>query len=190
MSMVVAAVAFTLAGAMPADPLEVGREYTIPLTFTVAEGWSVSDAGLPGAILQVDVPPGVELVEARADAKARKRFLQAPHERMLAEGGNELTFKLTGKLAADAALSFNVLGYCSDGSRVRFLRQRYRVPLKPGAALAETNVNPSTWGTDQGLQLGDKLPAYELPQADGSVIKLADYIGKSNIVITTYRAFW
>lgn len=190
MSMVVAAVAFTLAGSMPADPLEVGREYRIPLTFTVHDGWSVSEAGLPGAILQIDVPEGVELVEASSDAKARKSFLEAPFERMLEAGENEIAFTLKAMPAEGAALSFNVLGYCSQGEKTEFLRQRYRLPLRPGASLAKAEASPSTWGDGERLQLGDTLPGYELPQADGTVVKLADYVGKSNIVITTYRAFW
>ena len=192
MSMISAIVAFTLAGTMPLGPLETGKEISVPMEFMITQGFSVSEAGLPGAVLQIDVPEGVELVgKVLSDREsARNQFLRAPYERLLKSGTNELKFKLTATPADDAAIHLNVLGYASKDDERMFVRQRYALPLKSGASLKKVDVSPSNWGDDTSLQLGDTVPNYEIPQADGTVIKLADYVGKSNIILTTYRAFW
>ena len=53
----------------------------------------------------------------------------------------------------------------------------------------------AAWYERQGapsdvLQIGDRADAFTLARADGTTISLADYKGKKNVLITTYRAFW
>ena len=40
------------------------------------------------------------------------------------------------------------------------------------------------------LKVGDPAPDFELPAHDGSMVKLSDHLGKSNVIVTTYRAHW
>ena len=42
----------------------------------------------------------------------------------------------------------------------------------------------------QGLSLGSQAPAFELPDGNGKLNALADYIGNKNVVITFYRGGW
>jgi hypothetical protein len=42
----------------------------------------------------------------------------------------------------------------------------------------------------QGLSLGSQAPAFELPDGNGKLKALADYVGNKNVVITFYRGGW
>ena len=69
--------------------------------------------------------------------------------------------------------------------------QRFELPLEPGVEAEEVAADESSWGVDEELlQIGDKAVDFELPRADGTTVKLSDYLGKKNIIVTTYRAFW
>jgi hypothetical protein len=64
------------------------------------------------------------------------------------------------------------------------------LPLKPYAKGKAVGAAPSTWGWHKSLQLGDPATPFTLPRADGTKVNLADYRGKKNVIVTTYRAFW
>ena len=64
------------------------------------------------------------------------------------------------------------------------------LPLEPGATATEGSANESDWGKGDFLKIGDKAEPFELPRADGSTLSLGEYLGKKNVIVTTYRAFW
>ena len=51
--------------------------------------------------------------------------------------------------------------------------------------LEQEKLNPG-----QGLSLGSQGPAFELPDGNGKLHALADYVGNKNVVITFYRGGW
>ena len=48
---------------------------------------------------------------------------------------------------------------------------------------AQTNQAPSTT-----LKVGDKAPDFTLPSTDGGTVHLADYLGKSTVVLAFFPA--
>ena len=181
--------------ALPDTPLEVGGEYEIRVEITPRTGWSSSDSGIPKPILQIKAPKAVELSGKRLTRQrdlARNEFLQAPFERLIDDGAARVAFKLRRAPKPDDVFAFNVLAYVSrNGDDDRwFVRKRFELPLRAGASATSVAVEPSDWGANRELQLGDKAAMFSLPRADGKKVVLRKLLGKKNIVITTYRAFW
>ena len=72
-----------------------------------------------------------------------------------------------------------------------FARRRLALPVKGGAVAKQVDANESNWGRDDKLlQIGSKAVPFNLPKADGEKLALETYLGKKNIVVLTYRAFW
>ena len=51
-------------------------------------------------------------------------------------------------------------------------------------------AEPEKLDPGQGLSLGSQAPAFELPNGDGKLHALADYIGNKNVVLIFYRGGW
>lgn len=51
------------------------------------------------------------------------------------------------------------------------------------AALAQTAASPSST-----LKVGDKAPDFTLPSTDGGTVHLADFVGKSTVVLAFFPA--
>ena len=49
---------------------------------------------------------------------------------------------------------------------------------------------PDKLDPGQGLSLGSQAPAFELPDGDGKLHALADYVGNRNVVLVFYRGGW
>ena len=63
-------------------------------------------------------------------------------------------------------------------------RRRLAVMLLFGAAaLAQDSAAPSS-----KLKTGDKAPDFTLPSSDGGTVHLADFIGKSTVVLAFFPA--
>ena len=182
--------------ALPETPLEVGGKYEIRVEVTLREGWSSSDSGIPKPILQIKAPKAVELSGKRLTKQrdlARNEYLQAPFERLIDDGAARIGFKLRRAPKPDDVFAFNVLAYVSrkgGDDNGWFVRKRFELPLRAGASATSVAVEPSDWGANRELQLGDKAAMFSLPRADGRKVVLRKLLGKKNIVITTYRAFW
>ena len=179
---------------LEASALEPGTDYEIVVDMELPEGLSHSNKRI-APILQIDVPPGVTLagrVLTTHQELARNEFLQAPFERAVTEFPTRVGFKLDEVPAKDATIGLNVVGYLVDGEGEHsFLRKRLELPIKPGAHARESKDLKSTWGTDNPLlQIGQRAANFELPREDGSVVALSDYIGETDVIVTTYRAFW
>ena len=44
--------------------------------------------------------------------------------------------------------------------------------------------------TERAWNLGDKMPAFELPNSDGEMINSADLLRKGNLAVSFYRGVW
>lgn len=67
------------------------------------------------------------------------------------------------------------------------------VPAQDSASLAEDIYDPGQLPpTDSELRVavGDPMPDFALPTTDGTVVRLADFLGKSNLVLTFVPAAW
>ena len=179
-----------------ADRLEVGKSYEIIVELTVKDGYSASEGGIPGPLLQIDVPDCVKLSgkELKSHRElSRNEFLQEPYERLLSENPARIGFKLTSAPAADDVIALSVLAYVGAESKkedVHFVRQRLHLAVAGGAEAEPVNHKVSTWGHEGLLQIGDKADLFTLPKANGETVALADLVGKTNIIVTTYRAHW
>ena len=49
---------------------------------------------------------------------------------------------------------------------------------------------PEKLDPGQGLSLGSQVPAFELPDGNGKLHALADYVGNENVVLVFYRGGW
>lgn len=184
-----------LSASLPLDAMEVGNEYEFVVDAAFPEGVSASDAGVPSTLLQIDVPPSARLtgrVLREQKELARNEYMRAPFERAVKTFPARIGFTLIDKPGPEEAFHINVIAYVSSGSEVsaRFMRRRLALRLSPGATAKQVEPIPSSWGGDPNLQLGDRAPDFTLPSADGTTTSLAQYLGKKNIVVTTYRAYW
>lgn len=178
-----------------ADRLVVGESYEIVIDLSAKDGYSASDAGIPAPLLQIDVPSCVVLkgkVLKGHRELARNEFLQEPFERMLKELPARIGFELKKKPGPDDAFGLNILAYvaATSGDDAFFVRRRLNLKVAGGAKAEVSESGASTWGEENLLQLGDEAAPFKLPQADGKKVDLADYLGKTPVIVTTYRAHW
>lgn len=169
----------------------------IDVEVTVADGWSVPDAGIPKLFLQIDPPAGVVLAGKMLETHrelARNEFVREPFERLVDPGTTTVRFTLGDvPVAEDAVIALNLVGYVRNGAEgpCRFVRRRMHLPLAAGAIATPGPARVSAWGAGNGgLQIGDRADAFALPRADGSTVALADYLDEKNVLLTTYRAYW
>lgn len=188
---------FDLAVRLAAAELRPGETYELTLDVRLPEGVLATAAGTPGPVLQLDVPPSIELVGKdlwSAQALATNNHLRAPYERIVPLGASTVEFVLRAEPATDERIGVNVVAYLSDVQRERQRFVRHRVEL-PVAALA-TSVpveGVSDWSPDELLlQLGDRVPEVLLwnsPDED-ALVSLERERGTGWSVISTYRAHW
>ncbi|MCB9844929.1 MAG: hypothetical protein H6811_02930 [Phycisphaeraceae bacterium] len=186
---------FRVSARLQEAPITQGAVFEAVVTLEMPEGW-IEGKGLPRPLLQIDAPRNVrpegrEVTEYRQ--LARNGFLNEPWERIISAGETRIAMRIAGPSHADDRLAFNVVAYVTEGPEgpSRFVRRRVELPLTPGAANESvSNATVSNWGRESGLQIGDEAETFELPRADGSILRLADVIGTKNIIVTTYRAFW
>jgi len=187
-----------IAAWIEADALVVGQEYELILELELGPGRSSGSAGIPAPFLQIDVPDSVKLsgkyVTSYRDL-SKNEFLNEPYERLLRKVPAKIGFTLTSEPAADETIGLSVTGYASykeDGEvRTFFYRKRLELPVKAGADAALGDPTDSTWGANEELlDIGDDATPFVLARADGSEFDMASVLGKKNIIVTTYRAFW
>jgi hypothetical protein len=200
-----------LTASLQADRIEVGGQYEIKVSLDLGDGWTTSDAGIPTPILQIDVPASVTLsgkVLETYRQLSKNEFLSEPFERRFEGTAATVEWTLVDEPRDDETIGLNLVTYAKhEDGRVRFIRRRVDLPIKAGASVSSgERADRSDWGptgregsepttepkTERvtGLQIGDHASAFDLPRADGTRVRLDDFLGKSNIVVTTYRAYW
>lgn len=175
------------------DAIPRAGSFKVQIHMDLADAWTAGDAGLPGFVIQLATPDGVTpagnvLTDQRELAK--NEYLQAPYERLVEGTDADIEFNVDGEPAGPVAI--NVIAFLTRDQEVTFVRRRIELPVEAGAT--GQTADPATrsdWGTDAaGLQIGDKAPDFTLPRADGSTVTLSDELAQSNVIVTTYRAFW
>ena len=197
-------------GAVPPDAMSVSAsidakrlrrtgEYEIVLDIEIAEGWSATDSGIPSPILQIEVPDSAKLSGRVIDsykALSRNEFLMEPFERLVTPGSTTISFKVRKSIKKSAktgeSFGLSVLAYLKspDDGKSYFVRRRVELPLAPKAVSVAGDATDSRWGVQDTLHIGDKADDFSLPRADGSTRTLSEYLGKKNVIVTTYRAHW
>jgi len=181
---------------MSGEPLAVGRLSSFTVHFSLANGASASESGVPSPILQLDVPPSVKLagkVLETYDELAKNEFLAAPYERLLRGDGASIEFELLAEPEPGASIGVIILAYVSEkeGTNPVFVRRRLELPVVPGVEARPGDDRDSHWGIDENLlQIGDLAASFDLPRADGSRLALEDVLHEQNVLVTTYRAYW
>jgi hypothetical protein len=179
-----------------AGQLEVGKTYEIQLSVDIDDAYSVSRAGIPAPFVQIDVPKSVQLegkVLETYKELSKNEFLQKPFEQLIDANPQKIAFKLLAQPGPDDHFTLNVTAYLTKDPKENgwFVRRPLILPVKGGATAAPGDANRSNWGRDEKLlQIGDQAAAFDLPTADGKKIALDTYLGKKNIIVLTYRAFW
>jgi len=183
----------SISARLEAGKLEVGQNYELSVDVKVKDGWSASQAGIPKPMVQIKFPDCAKTRDhVLSDYRelSRNEFLQKPYEQ-LASKTLRYEFALTRAPRADEHFALNVLAYVSDDAAgAWFVRRRYEIPLSAGAVAEQVAAADSSWGAGGVLQIGDRAAPFELPRADASTVSLEYLLGKSNIIVTTYRAFW
>lgn len=185
--------AITISARIDAESLDVGKSYNIVLDLKLLDGISTSDAGIPAPIVQIDVPKSVTLegkVLHEIRELAKNEYLQAPCERLVEEWPATIKFELKRKPSQNEQFHLNILAYVHTDDNDYFVRRRIALPVVAGASSVSAAPTISDWGDGKTLQLGDKAIPFTLPRADGTKLRLAQYLGKQNIILTTYRAHW
>jgi hypothetical protein len=181
---------------LDATEMTVGGAHEIRLEIVFPESVVASEAGVPAPLLQLDVPPSVKLTGKTLTTLKELRaneFIAEPYERLLEDTLSAISFELVSAPAEGATIGLNVIAYVSagDGSEPVFMRRRLELSLSAGASAVEATEPNSRWGNDKALlQIGDQLQPFKLPLADGYELSIAEWIGQSNIILTTYRAHW
>ncbi len=177
-----------------ASNLQVGSQFSIELMVEFGDGADASKAGVPAPILQIELPESVELVGKVLKTQkelAGNEYLRAPYERLLQKLPASIKCKLKKAPGPDDTIFLNIVSYVQPKSGdAEFVRKRLALPVKVGATSQGVSSSNSDWGIGDALKVGDKSQAFELPRADGSKVSLAQFLGKKNVVVTTYRAFW
>ena len=93
----------TLTARLDTGALSPGQTRSITIDVEPGDGWTLDQAGIPGAIVQLDVPGSITLegrvVESLRDL-SRNEFLQEPWERMVQAGTTSIGFTLDEAPAA------------------------------------------------------------------------------------------
>jgi len=173
--------------------LDVGAGVTAAVEVQVSDEWS--QGGRLAPVLQLELPRSVELLGDVLKDPARlaqNDFMRAPFERILKNGPNRIPGRIIAAPGDSDLIAMNVLVYVQgdQAKSGRLVRRRIELPLKAGAVARTVPADKAPWGDGSVLAVGDRAPDFELPRADGSKFKLSEVLGKKNIVLTTYRAFW
>ncbi len=186
-----------VAASLPADvELLDDAEAAFTLRVDLAEGWTIPPGKVSQPIVQLQVPESVDLDGRRPTTTAelaQNEYLRAPFERLVEVGEEtEISFSMFEDAAPGDAIRINVLVYATPGGEdaTRLLRARYELPLQAGATARAIDPVPATWGEGDEYEPGDLVEGFALPRADGTEVDLDAILGRSAVVITTYRAFW
>lgn len=184
----------TVSARIEAESLSVGQTYEIILDVKFKDGWSGRRAGIKAPILQIDVPPSVKLIGKVLKTYrelSRNEFLQEPFERLAKKRRERISFELIKKPKRGEKFGLSILSYASESPNdAWFIRRRLSLPVAAKATSQPDSSTKSQWGEEDLLQIGDEAPNFELPRADGTTVTLAQFRGKKNVLLSTYRAHW
>lgn len=187
----------TLRASVP-QSVRAGDKLDVLVEVLVGQGWSVGAAGIPEPVLQIGVPEGVTLDGKVLSEReqARNEWLFSPYERTIRPGESTITLIIDrDSLATSPTLAINLIAYArkSGEENAVFVRRRVELPLVAGTTMSSDQVaSRSNWGPPgfDSLNIGDKAQDFTLPRGNASTLALGDVLGKGDVIVTTYRAFW
>ena len=142
----------TVSARIEAGELEVGRDLDIVVEIAFKESYSGSAAGIPGAILQIDVPSSAQLsgrVLKTRKEQSRNEYLQEPFERLIKETPASVEFTLLKSPAAGEQFGISVLAYVGseDGEDVWiYVGRADKLGTPPHLRLADFRRAASVFG--------------------------------------------
>ena len=193
----------------PTDALPTSATLSIQL----AKGASGSESGIPGFIVQLDVPAGLRLsgepITGFEDQRSNQ-FLMEPWERVVTDEETEIGFIVESGFDPASTLGVNILGYVGIGSgaddsgrKEAFLRRRFELKIEHGAVGQLVDASDSSWGPagdwpagERPLAVGDRAPGFTGPRLNmdaGTPFLEGSFdlpLGSGPLVITTYRGHW
>ncbi|MFT5687696.1 MAG: hypothetical protein ACI8PQ_000526 [Planctomycetota bacterium] len=185
---------------LEADELTVGGNYSIQIELGLPEGVDIEAGGLPEALLQIDCPASIKLAGPYFDTlalQARNEHLMMPYERQFKGTRVAVEFELLSAPAAGDSIGLIVVGYADPGKEAAedvnpfFFRRRFELTLAPNAEATHGDDENSNWGRDETLlQIGSKVGDVTVPNLEGGELALGSMLGKSNLLVSTYRAHW
>ncbi|MDJ0840851.1 MAG: hypothetical protein QNK37_30345 [Acidobacteriota bacterium] len=198
---------FDVSAHIPAEKLALETEYhfivEVEADGEIDANFNPRNKPAPGSlrkpILQLDVPPSVQILDSYKPKDERKGaedwlefYFKKPYGRLIKQKSTQIPFKLVADPKPGETLGINVMTYLNgdEAKDRRFIRRRIDLPLKPGARLTGKDAQASSWGLDKKLGIGDKAPAFKLPAGDGTDLDMTAYLGKQPVFIQTYRADW
>jgi len=172
-----------------------GERGQIVIEIATGEGWMTTETGLSAPLLQINAPPSAKLLGKVLTSMTELReneFVYSPYEKLLKESRTRLPFTLEKYPDEAEHFGLTVLGYVSKKGDKKgyFFRKRLELPLTSQAVAKEVEATDSSWGKLDVLQIGDKADDFELTSLEGKKVSLSQYLGKKNVIVSTYRAFW
>lgn len=181
--------AVKLTAKLTADSLVVGQEYVLEVVAepNAEKGYAFTGKRTPEPILQLRVPGCIERAKTR-----NREFLRSPYELKLDGGRGQVRFTLASKPSPGDAIILSLTCYVETDEKgsARLVRRRGRIALKPGAWLTPVPIGRGDWQETSTFALGDQASSFKLPDKDGKILDLDDYLGKKNVLLVMYRAFW
>ena len=166
-------------------------------------GHSLSDSGIPGWIVQLDVPDCVTLTGKRVlrfEELRDNEFLMEPWERLSEEPELVISLRVDADAEPAATLGINVLSYiaAAPGTDDHFVRRRLELPLHANATARPGNAEDTRWGPfgaeseqPSPLAINDTMPALNLPRLGSSERWSSEGLfGTKATLLVTYRGHW
>ncbi len=172
-----------------------GQRGQIVIEVITGDGWSTTETGLSAPLLQIHAPPNVKLLgkvlTSMTDLK-NNEYIHSPYEKLLKESRTRLSFVIEQWPNMAEEFGLTVLGYVNrkGDNTGYFFRKRLALPLKPDARAREVAATDSTWGTLDVLNIGDKADDFKITSFQDRSVTLSHYLGKKNVIVSTYRAYW
>lgn len=178
----------TFSASLSAERIEVGQTYTIDVVARPNPGYHIAGKPVP-LLLQMDVPASIELTPAKVQ---KGEHIQAPYEVTVEDGRRQVEFRVKSPVGPDDTVLINLVGYVASTAKDQawLVRRRGRVAIRPGAKLILERANRNDWHDDTNLTIGDRAVPFKLPDKDGKIYDLEEHLGRKNIILITYRAFW
>ena len=183
----------TFSASLPAERIEVGGTYTIDVIAEANEAKGYRLAGLTRKpvpfLLQMKVPASIELTPAKVQ---KGEHIRAPHEVPVENGRRQVEFRVKSPVGPDDAVVINLVGYVETAAKDQawLVRRRGQVTIRPGATLIPEPADRNDWHDASNLTIGARAVPFKLPDKDGKIYDLEQDLGRKNIILITYRAFW
>ena len=178
----------TFSASLSAERIEVGQTYTIDVVARPNPGYHLAGPPVP-LLLQMDVPASIELTPAKVK---KGEHIRAPYEVTVEDGRRQVEFRVKSPLGPDDAVLINLVGYVETTAKDQawLVRRRGRVAIRPGATLIPERADRNDWHDTANLTIGARAVPFKLPDKDGRIYDLEQHLGRKNIILITYRAFW